>query len=139
MNRLVLLVSAFVMASCGTRGTIEEIDDLLHDRDYKIECEFQGCFGGGTEKLEIRNGKTATYTFLDFSRENGPIEKTRTISWTKEKEKKLKELFEIGMHLQDTASMCTTTAKYVLTSWPNSIEFADLNCKLTEKFEELVK
>jgi hypothetical protein len=139
MKRLVLLASAFVMMSCGTRGTMEEIDDLLHNGDYKIECEFQGCFGGGTEKLEIKNGKTATYTFLDFSKENGPTKKIKTISWTKEKESKLKELFEIGIHLQDTTSMCTTTTKYVLTSSLNSIAFEDVNCKVTEKFEELVK
>lgn len=138
MRQLVLFVGMFVMVSCGTR-TSEEIDDLLDDGDYVIECEFQGCFGGGTEKLEIKDGKTATYTFLEFNKENAPIEKTKTISWTEEKEKKLRELFEIGTHLQDTTPMCTTTAKYALTSWPNSIEFEDRNCNVTEKFEELVK
>ena len=127
------------MISCGARGTIEEIDHVLQDGNYKIECEFQGCFGEGTAKLEIKNSKTATYTFLDFSQENGPVEKTKIISWTKEKDKKVKEFFETAIHLHDTSALCTTTAKYVLTSWRNSIEFEDLNCKLAEKFEELVK
>jgi hypothetical protein len=55
---------------------------MLNGGDYTIECQFQGCFGGGTETLEIKDRKTATYTFLDFSNENGPIKKEKTISWT---------------------------------------------------------
>ena len=139
MNRLVSLACVFVMMSCGPRGTIGEIDEILQNGNYKIVYEFQGCFGGGTEKLEIRNGKTATYSFFDFSQNDSPIETTKIISWTEEKEKKLKELFEIGIHLQDTLSICTTTARYALARWPNSIEFVDLNCEVYGKFEELVK
>jgi hypothetical protein len=139
MRCLILFMSLFVVISCGNRGTRDKIDELLRDGNYQVECEFQGCFGGGTEKLEIRNGTTAIYIFLDFSEEKGSVEKRKTISWTIEKEKKLRKLFEIGIHIQDTTSRCTTTAQYVLTSWPNSIAFKDLNCKVTEKFEELVK
>jgi hypothetical protein len=139
MTRLILYLTVFFMMACGNTGTIEQIDDILQDGNYIIKREFQGCFGGGAEKLEVTDRKTATYTFLDFSQQDGPKSKTRTISWTVEKEMKLKEIFEIGVSLQDSLALCTTKTKYILTSGPNSIEFEDLNCEVTEKFEDLIK
>jgi hypothetical protein len=139
MRRLMLYMMLFFMVACGTNGTIGQIDDILHDGNYTIEWEFQGCFGSGAEKLKVTDRKTATYTFLDYSLKDGPMSNTKTISWTVEKEMKLIKIFEIGVRLQDSLALCTTTTKYVLTSWPNSIEFDDLNCEVTEKFEELIK
>jgi hypothetical protein len=151
MRQLILLTSVFVMMACGTQGNREtpasskthwaigQIDDILHDGNYTIKWEFQGCFGGGKEELEVTDRKKATYTFLDYSQKGGPERKTRPISWTLEKEVKLKEIFELGWSLQDSLALCTTTTKYVLTSRSNSIDFKDLNCEVTEKFEELAK
>ena len=67
MRRLILSVIVFVMIACGARGTIGKIDDILNDGNYTITWQFQGCFGGGTEKLEVTDRKTAIYTFLDYS------------------------------------------------------------------------
>jgi hypothetical protein len=139
MRKLILLSSILVVVSCSTGGRVGEIDEILHGGNYRMEYEFQGCFGNGTEKLEVKDHKTAIHTFLVFSQADQLVERTKTISWTKEKEKKLKEMFEIGIHLRDTISTCTTSAKYRLSGWRKSIAFEDLNCTVTGTFEELVK
>jgi hypothetical protein len=139
MGRLTLLLSLLFFVSCGTKATKEKIQEVLEQRNYTIECKSQGCFGSGKEKLEIKNNKVATYTFLDFSQESGPSEKTKEILWDSEKRKILQEIFERGIELNETEGFCTTTTQYVLTSWSTTIEFEDLNCEFNDKFETLIK
>jgi hypothetical protein len=139
MRQLLLLLTTFLTLTCSNRDTIGEIDGILQSGNYKVELQYQGCFGAGTEKLEIRDNRTAIHTFFIFGQDDKEVEKIKTISWTPEKEKTLKEIFEAGIQFHDTIGMCTTTARYILTSRSNSVEFEDLNCEVSDKFEALLK
>jgi hypothetical protein len=55
------------------------------------------------------------------------------------KQKLLKEIFETGINLGDTFGFCTTTSKYKLTNFIQSVEFEDMNCKLNDKFAALLR
>jgi len=138
MKKLFVLFIGLVF-SCGTKDTKEEIQEILEQQNYKIEYKFQGCFGGGTERLEIKNNEIAIYTYLNLNDPTGSFEETRQIPWDMEKEKLIKEIFETGINFRDTEGYCTTTAKYKLTSIIQSVEFEDMNCELMDKFQSLIR
>ena len=139
MKKLFVLFIALLIISCATKGTKDEIQGILEEGNYKIECIFQGCFGDGIETLEIKNNEIAIYTFLNLNDTTGSFQKTRQALWDKGKQKLLKEIFELGINLRDTVGFCTTTSKYKLTNSIKSVEFEDMNCELNEKFSALFR
>jgi hypothetical protein len=138
MKKLFVLFIGLAL-SCETKDTKEEIQEILEQQNYKIECKFQGCFGGGTERVEIKDNGIAIYTYLSLNDTTGSFEKTRQIPWDMGKQKLLKEIFESGINLRDTVGFCTTTSKYKLTNFIHSVEFEDMNCELTDKFADLLR
>ena len=138
MKKLFALFIGLIL-SCGPRDTKEEIQEILEQKNYKIEYKFQGCFGSGTERLEIKNNEIAIYTYLNLNDSTGSFEKTRQIPWDVGKQKLLKEIFETGINLGDTVGFCTTTSKYKLTNYSQSVEFEDMNCELNDKFAALLR
>lgn len=78
--------STRVDSAVGTRGTAQEIDDILAERKYTVELAYEGCFGGGMETLEVRDKKIAIYTFPVFGEADKVKEKMDTLPWTSEKE-----------------------------------------------------
>src|SRR5688572_2168566 len=91
MKKLFVLFIGLLIISCGTNDTKEEIEKILGQGNYKIEYNFQGCFGGGTERLEIKNNEIATYTYLNLNDSTGSSEETREIPWDMGKQKLLME------------------------------------------------
>jgi len=136
---IIILLIGISLFSCQTNDPKIKIQKILEEEEYLIECKFQGCFGSGTEKLEIKNSDGAVYTYSDSNSENSFIEKTRRVSWGIEKQNILREIFEIGIKIQNNVGLCTTTSQYKLTSLTQSLEFEDLNCELTEKFQALLE
>ena len=139
MKKLFVLFIGLLIISCANKDTKEEIQEILEQGNYKIECNFQGCFGGGIERLEIKNNEIAIYTYLNLNDTQGSIQKTRQTPWDIGKQKLLKEIFELGINLRDTVGFCTTTSKYKLTNSIKSVEFEDMNCQLNEKFSALFR
>ena len=139
MKKLFVLFIGLLIISCGTNDTKEEIEKILGQGNYKIEYNFQGCFGGGTERLEIKNNEIAIYTYLNLNDSTGSFEESRQIPWDMGKQKLLKEVFETGINLGNTVGFCTTTSKYKLTNFMHSVEFEDMNCELNDKFAALLR
>jgi len=138
MKKLFVLFIGLIL-SCGTKNTKEEIQKIIEQKNYKIEYKFQGCFGGGTERLEIKNNEIAIYTYLNLNDSTGSFEETRQIPWDIGKQKLLKEIFETGINLVDTVGFCTTTSNYKLTNLIQSVEFEDMTCELNDKFSALLR
>jgi hypothetical protein len=135
----ILSFVGMLFPACRTRDTNEEIQKILEQKNYQIEVTFQGCFGAGTERLEIKNNEVAVYTYQSLSNIPGSSEKTWQIPWDIEKQKILKEIFETGISFHDTVEFCTTTSEYKLTNFVQSVEFKDMTCELTDKFAALLK
>jgi len=138
MKKLFVLFIGLIL-SCGTKDRKEEIQEILAQKNFKIEYKFQGCFGGGTERLEIKNNEIAIYTHVTLNGSTGSYEEIRQIPWDIGKQKLLKEIFETGINLGDTGGFCTTTSNYKLTNLIQSVEFEDMNCELNDKFAALLR
>ncbi len=139
MNKFFIFFIGLLIFACGTKGTKEEIQNILKQKNYQIQVKFQGCFGAGIEKLEIKNDEVAVYTYLNLNDTTASFGTTREIAWDIEKQKIVKEIFETGINRHNTLGFCTTTSKYRLTTFIQSVEFEDMNCELTDKFAALLK
>lgn len=124
---------ALILLGC-TVNDPTGIEGIISQGSYKIECSYQGCFGGGTALLEIENFNRATYT--DGS---GANREKRQIAWSAEKDSLAREFFKTGVLLNDTVGLCTTTSSYKLSSSTQVIKFDDLNCEMNEKFSALLE
>jgi hypothetical protein len=122
------VVACAIFSAC--REPMQKVDHILTEDNYILEFEYQGCFGGGKETLEIKNKKVAIHTFPVFGEAEGIKEKIDTLAWTKEKENILREVFNIGVQITGPET-CTTTAKYVLKGGSQSVAFRDGNCRLS--------
>jgi len=130
-----------LLMSCHS-DNISKIDKIVDKGNYTIEIGFVGDFGSGTETIEItRDGLTshATYTYLDYSRPDGPHKKKKEIIWGQEKDRQVKEIFLTGITLKDTLLHCTWLASYRLKDFPDNVTFDDPSCVMTEKIEALLK
>jgi hypothetical protein len=134
-----LISCVFVFACCACATPLQEVDDILAENNYTLEFEYEGCFGEGTETLEIRDKKIAIYTFLVFGEADKVKEKIDTIPWTKQKETMLREMFRTGIQSSDTPGTCTTTAKYVLTGGFQSVRFVDQRCRVSDALGRVLK
>ncbi len=132
---LVLLISCHV-------DKVSIIEKIVDKGNYTIEIGFVGDFGSGTETIEITKdglNSQATYTYLDYSRPDGPHKKKKSIIWGREKDKQVKQIFLTGITLKDTLLHCTMLASYRLKDFPDNVTFDDPSCVITEKFEALLK
>jgi len=137
-----LVFFVLVASSCtsfGTRDTAQEVDDILAERSYTFVFTYEGCFGGGTETLAVRDKKIAIHTFPVFGEVDRVKEKIDTLPWTREKETLLREICMTGIHFPDTFGGCTTTTQYQLAGVWKFVAFTDRDCALSEMIERLVK
>ena len=126
-----------LLMSCHA-DNISKIDKIVDNGNYTIEIDFAGDFGSGTETIEIKNSQ-ATYTYLDYSRQDGPHKTNKEIPWGQEKDRQVKEIFLTGITLKDTLLHCTMLASYRLKNFPDKVTFDDPSCIMTEKIEALLK
>jgi hypothetical protein len=137
-----LVFFAFVGSSCTSfeaREAAQEVDDILAERNYTFKFTYEGCFGGGTETLEIRGKKIAIYTFPVYSAADRIREKVDTLPWTREKEVLLRTLFRTGIQISDTLGDCTNTTNYTLAGSSKFVAFTDRACALSDILERLIK
>jgi len=121
--------------SCAIKTTPEKIEYILGHDTYKVEINYSGCFGTGTEILRVNKNSDssfATLSYLDYAESDGPFRKEKTIIWNEGKEDGLAKLFTIGSSLQDSISLCTSTISYKLIKFPYSVYFEDLNCEIPD-------
>jgi hypothetical protein len=116
----------------------KKVDHILVQDNYILEFEYQGCFGGGKETLEIKDKKVAMHTFPVFGEADDIKEKIDTLAWTREKEMTLREVFNIGVQITGPET-CTTTTKYVLKGGAQSVAFKDGNCRVSDIVGHLLK
>src|SRR5690606_33388339 len=132
---LILLMSCHADNDC-------KVDKIVDKGNYTIEIGVVGDFGSGTETIEITKdglNSHATYTYLDYSRPDGPHKKKKEIIWGQEKNEQVKEIFLTGIALKDTLLHCTRLASYRLKNFPDKVTFDDPSCVMTEKIEALLK
>lgn len=126
-----LILLTILSCSASHKPGIEEI---VSQGNYKIECSYQGCFGGGTTLLEVKDFNKATYTEVSGSRRE-----EKQIAWNTKKDSLVREFFKVGITFNDTIGMCTTTSSYTLSYFRDVIKFDDLNCEMNEKFSALLE
>lgn len=135
-----LLLAAGILVRCHVPADSPKmVEEIVKDDTYRIEYVYQGCFGGGTESLEIsakKGSRKATYTYMEGS-VDGQHEQIKTIRWNAEKDKLVKDLFNKGMAVTDTIGMCTTHATFVLVSTSGSVRFKDDDCAFMQDYETL--
>ncbi|MBO9702920.1 MAG: hypothetical protein J7604_22085 [Sporocytophaga sp.] len=53
--------------SLKIKGGKADIQSMIKEGNYKVEYSFYGCFGGGTETLEVENNEDNKDTFEYFT------------------------------------------------------------------------
>lgn len=124
---------ALILLSCSVNDPTG-IEEIISRGNYKIECNYQGCFGGGTQILEVNGLDHAEYTFSSGSRRE-----KRKIAWNAKKDSLVLIFFRTGVTFNDTVGSCTTTSSYKLKSLNNVVEFDDLNCEMDDIFTALIE
>ncbi|MBT1701158.1 hypothetical protein KK083_29980 [Fulvivirgaceae bacterium PWU4] len=133
MKNLSRYLILLIILSC-TVNDPPGIDEIVSQGNYKIECRYQGCFGGGTALLEIENFNKATYT-----NDSGLQREKKQIVWNAKKDSLVREFFKVGITFNDTVGSCTTTSSYRLSHFTHVVKFDDLDCAMNEKFGALLE
>lgn len=135
-----LFLAASVLAGCHVPADSPKmVEKIVEDDAYRIDYAYQGCFGGGTETLQVstkKGSREATFIFMQ-GRGDGAHKQRKTIPWNAEKDNLVKDLFNKGIAVTDTTGLCTTHATFALVSTRGSVSFSDKNCDFGEKFETL--
>ncbi|HRG07674.1 MAG TPA: hypothetical protein PLJ08_03785 [Cyclobacteriaceae bacterium] len=135
------MIFLLFLTSCDN-DKVSSIEKIVDNGNYSFQIGYAGCFGEGTEKVDVKKrGESyqATYTYLDYSKPDGPHEKTKLIPWGREKDRQIKEIFLTGINLKDTLLHCTLLTSYRLNNFPNDVSFEDPSCTMTEKIESLLR
>lgn len=135
------MIFLLFLTSCDN-DKVSSIEKIVDNGNYSFQIGYAGCFREGTEKVDVKKrGESyqATYTYLDYSKPDGPHEKTKLIPWGREKDRQIKEIFLTGINLKDTLLHCTLSTSYRLNNFPNDVTFEDPSCTMTEKIESLLR
>ena len=138
MKRLFILIIALLNFSCLIQDRKSMIKQILNEKNYTIDWSFQGCFGGATQRIEIKDSKIATITWIERDYPGKPEHKPIQISWNIDKEKLLRKFFEAGINLINEGS-CTTSSTYALKGFARTVKFEDWDCSVDDKFLALLK
>lgn len=136
---LLLLVGSVLVGCHVPADSPKMVEEIVKDDTYRIEYAYQGCFGGGTETLEVstkKGSREATYVYME-GRGDGEHKQRKTIAWNAEKDKLVKDLFNKGIAVTDTIGSCTTHATFALVSTSGSVRFTDKSCDFGEEYETL--
>ncbi len=138
MKGFLITVIVLLQFSCLIGDRKSMIKQILYEKNYTFEWSFEGCFGGATQRIVIKDSKIAMITWIERDYPSKPEQKPLQIPWNSDKEKSLKEFFEAGIDLMNEGS-CTTSSRHTLKGFTQSVKFKDWDCRVDEKFEALLK
>ena len=134
--RLILVLIAIIAAFFFFNKKVSESDvqKMLKD-DFNIEVNFCGCFGCGTEKVNVYTQNDKRWLKFTFNLPSDHPE-SRVIEFSSEKEKQFSILLFDAIRNQEKGG-CTTDAEYKIESRGLRYKFIDGRCLFRDFFNQI--
>lgn len=132
MKKLFIIACMISLWSCNTPIETNDTQQILNSGDIAITIEYQGCFGGSTQRINIisKNGiRVLTNQITGEFIETQPYPDSSMFD--SKKEQILEELIQKGLSPNDS-DFCTTQAIYVITTEKHNYQFVDSSCQLNK-------
>lgn len=132
MKKLLVIACIISLWSCHTPKETDDAQKILNSGNITITIEYQGCFGGSTQHINIisKNGiRVLTHQITGEFIETQPY--PDSILFDSKKEQILEELIQKGLSPNDS-TFCTGQATYSIKTEKHKYQFVDSSCQLNK-------